>query len=266
MEHKIFTVLCLILFGITSIIVSLYEYFISYEYEYQHILVSLKPIPLSCMAILSIIYMIMYKRHVYSMFFYSGFLFSVIGDVILTLEDFHGPYDPFVFLTMGGICFTFGRFMFISGLLVYPFNDGYEIEMKPKKIMSGISIIVLLTLMVGFVVLIITNISSKLESGFTGIYIFLMFFQSTVSCIRLGAYEEETLRSQIFGCIGSIVYMVSDCVLLINMHVIDDNRVAGTFSRILYWYGMYFLTISLVRTDSSENEKRNSTYAPLVPT
>lgn len=257
--HKIFRISCIInlaLICITSIL-----YFVIDGIIDKFIL---KPIPLILLIFNIGYYFIIYKIHIYAMLLEGGFIFCMIGDILLM---FYIPlipkYNKPILLIAGGGSFFISRILFSLMLLVYPYKDVNEriIEVRIiKLVLFGIAPLVLSICLISYFSNIISNRTLVVLLSF---YIIVMNLQLWLSLLRIKGFKEESMISQIFGFIGTLFFNVSDILLFINLF--SSFIIPDTITMSFYWLGMYILMISVVRSSSFEREKKSRCSSELYP-
>lgn len=255
-EHKRFTILALLSLICIFMIIGLYDYNTVVYPNKLNVRFGLKPIPLSILIADVLFYFIIYRMHTYALLIGISFSFCLIGDILLM---FYIPsierYNNILFLIFGGISFFVARVIISLAYGVYPFksNKEYCIDMNIKKIvLIGIFTFIWTTVMCVYFTL---NMNSGVVMKILlPIYFIMMGVNLSMSLLRVKGFTEETLRSQLFAVMGTVLFTASDSILFWNLFI-NEIPYGDVISITMYWVGMYFIMISIVRTSSALDEK-----------
>ncbi len=267
-EHPRFTILALISLIFVLLIVCLYGYNVIIYPSKLNIRFGLKPVPLSILIANVLFYFTIYRIHIYALLIGFSFLFCLIGDILLmfyipTIEK----YKNILFLIFGGISFFIARVIMSLAYGIYPFknNNNKEqcIDMNIKKIaLIGLAIFIwIMSMCIYFPLNMSTNTIMKI---LIPTYFIVMGINLSMSLFRIKGFQEETLRSQLFAVIGTVLFTASDNLLFWNLFIYEVQY-GDIISITLYWIGMYFIMISIVRTASVLDEKRITNVYLTIP-
>ena len=264
-EHKTFRITSIVSFVIILTITIIYNYLLTIN-SHDITLFILKPIPLLILIINVVTYFIIYRIHVYALLIEISFLLCLIGDIFLM---FYVPpipkYDNVTYLILGGGAFLIARIFMCLAYGISPFdNNGRRcIDVNVKKIifagLFGFIWTCAMCIYFGF------NMNSEFYMKILIIfYLVIMGVNLVMALVRIKGFKEETLSSQIFGVAGTVLFTISDNLLLWNIFI-KTVPYGDVISINIYWIGMFFIMISTVRTNSVEREKINvSMYLPLT--
>lgn len=261
-NHINFLSVAAIIYILIFIIICIYDYLlycienhITYDDMYIYIL---KPIPTSLLIVLTIVYFIIYKVHLYSLCTLVGFIFCLLGDIFLML------YPRFTndnnFIIDGGIMFFFARICMTVSLIFYPYINLHaykklHISFNRKNLKKFIIIFIpTLLFSVGFGIYFLKT----MKNVFKGISIFFYFLsmglQLFLSIYRLGEFKIESMLSQGLMIVGTALFTVSDTLLLFYMYI-DKFYNGDMISISLYWISMCFISSSIIRNKQYIIEK-----------
>lgn len=264
-EHPIH-LLYVIMIPILILLGTIYDYYL-YKNSNPLVLFIIKPLPVCLMITCGFVYMCMYKIHCYAQQMTISLWMCLIGDVFLM---FYSPpeFEEFGMLILGGVAFFVARVCMSVTFLLYPYSFSHPCLSLPLSVKGNrYRLLIALILSVGYLAAAITFVILKhLDIGmsiFLFIYLLSMSLQLCCACLRVGGFEIEIKGSQVFGLIGTILFTISDSLLLYDMFI-DSISMSNIISINLYWLGLYFLTISMVRSDSYRIEKSGSENFPLV--
>lgn len=265
-SRRAFTISSIITFLLALIVVVLYNYFITIKPDLIYVRFGLKPIPVTLMICNVFVYFCIYKMHVYAILIGGSLMFCLLGDILLM---FYVPpipaYDNILFLIVGGISFFIGRGIMALAFGVYPYRNNRErcinIKIKKTVLIGNVSFIYT----TGMIVYFILNMKGRLIIRILlPIYFFSMGFQLFMSLLRIKGFKEETLRSQLLGSFGTILFTISDSMLFWNIFIYPIPF-GDIISISMYWAGMFLITISIVRGKDYQTEKSGmTTYLPLT--
>ena len=262
-EHKLFRVTSAIFFVLILIIDALYSYYITPKPTDLHTWFALKHIPTTAMAILVIIYFLIYRIHVYASLIEIGLLFCMIGDILLMfyIPTIPGHNNP-IFLIIGGTSFFVARVVMTLAFIVHPHKNNHRdrIQISLKK---GVLVGILPFIYTSYMLIYFSiNMQDKIKIGILSVYTIMMGIQLYCSFLRAKGFEEESIYPQIFGVVGTVFFTISDTLWFLNMmkHIPYIDIISISF----YWLGMYFLAISVVRSSNTNQEKSDGIhYQPL---
>lgn len=265
MEHILFKTVSVLFLLILISLAGLYDIFGNTSENIKLKLI-LKSCPMIILIILNLFYFIFYRLTLYSILMGSFLFFCLIGDIFMCL---YNPvnHSETVFLLLGGGFFFLSRFVLVVIFSTKPYKTSI-IHYPFKKTLISHFIFELPFIGIG-ILLLVYKIS--LISIFMFIYLILGFgLPMSISFLRIGELKdnydiEESKISSIFAFIGITLFNVSDVMLLLTMSgfipsiciLISDN---------IYWLGMYFLTISIVRSSSEHIEKGLDYFPPYLTT
>lgn len=264
-KHKGFTISAVVSLIILLVVVTLYDCYLLGQPDNIHVRFVLKPIPVSIMILNVFVYFAIYRMHVYAILIGGALLFCLLGDILLM---FYVPsileYDNILFLIVGGISFFIARGIMSLAFGVYPYRNNKEkcIDTNIKKtVLIGLIVFVYT---VGMIVYLDISIKGDLIMKIViPIYIIAMGVQLFVSLLRIRGFKEETLKAQLLGVFGTLLFTVSDTMLLWNIFI-SVIPYGDAISITLYWGGLYLIMISIVRSETYETEKSVITrYLPL---
>ena len=255
-SHKAFTVSSMISLMIVTVIIILYDYYLSMRVDDIHLRFILKPIPISVMIVNVMVYMFIYRMHVYAMLIGGSLLFCLLGDILLMFYIPPIPqYDNILFLIVGGISFFIGRVIMSLAMGVYPYRNNKEKCLKAtikKVVLVGIiAFIYTVGMSIYFDLTIDQNIVMKI---LLPIYFTSMGMQFFLSLLRVKGFDDETLRSQLLGFVGTLLFNISDSILFWTIFI-SPISYGDIISISIYWVSMYLITISVVRSKTYESEK-----------
>jgi hypothetical protein len=264
-EHPKFTILALLSLIFILFIVGLYDYNVIIYPNKINIRFGLKPVPLSILIANVLFYFIIYRVHIYALLIGISFLFCLIGDILLM---FYIPpieeYNNVLFLIFGGISFFIARVIMSLSYGIYPFKNNKEqcIDMNIKKIVLFGVVIFIWTMSMCIYFPLNMN-SDTIMKILIPMYFIVMGVNLSMSLFRIKGFEEETLRSQLFAVVGTVLFTASDNLLFWNLFIYEIPY-GDIISITLYWIGMYFIMISIVRTASVLDEKHiTNVYLPI---
>ena len=269
MNHKTFKITSLITLLLVIISGALYDiYIISYPNNI-YIRFGLKLTPIILIIINVFSYFIIYKLQTYAILMLLGILFSMLGDIFMMMYIPIIPeYNNITFLIMGGTAFFIGRFIMSLAFCVYPFRTSafcvYPFRTSEKcwvnigfikVIIYGFLTSVYLILTIYYFV---THIKDTLIKKLLPPYILIMGVQLFTALVRVYGFKIETISSQIFGVIGTLLFTISDTLLFLNLFIYDTyDKVSDVMAISIYWVGLYFLGISVVRSVNHYTETNN---------
>jgi hypothetical protein len=102
----------------------------------------------------------------------------------------------------------------------------------------------------------IYNLNASIMSFLLSIYIIMIGINLQTSMLRLklfSGFEIETTSSQVKGFIGTLLYTISDSILFHSLFISPD-KILEIVSISIYWFALFILTISIVRTNKLETE------------
>ena len=251
-NHTIFNIVSVISLIVIVLVVGTYDYGLITEPTNTTLRYVLKPIPLFVMVILPIFYFILYRLHIYALLIEMVLLFCLIGDVSLM---FHNSPGDHVLLIIGGASFFIGRIIMSLAFIIYPFKSSQDVYINITKFKLILAILVglgyTIAMAIYFVIYMNTTVLLKI---LLPIYLLSMGSNLTTSILRLGGFSQETLRSQIFGMVGTLLFIISDTLLFWDLFI-NYVKYLEIVSITIYWAAMYLITISIIRTNSYESEK-----------
>lgn len=269
-EHPIH-LLYLLLFPILVLLITLYDYYL-YQGSNSLALFIIKPLPVCLMMASGFIYMFIYSLHCYAQQMTISLLMCLIGDVLLM---FYSPpeFEFAEMIILGGVAFFVARICMSVTFLLHPYSfskSGISIKENPYRfVLSGIFS---LGYLAAATTILIREHLDVLMTILVFIYLLSMSFQLGCACLRVRGFKIETLTSQLLGLAGTILFTISDSLLLYDMfmaygrfasptwvmQILIDSGLSKIISITLYWLGMYLLTISMVRNSSYQIEKTGS--------
>ena len=246
MEHKIFRINAIITAFISAVAAALYIYCSDVKPYGIKVHISVKTVPLISMICLNGLYMCVYKVSTYSSLTLVSLFLSLIGDILLAVSD--DSLKSMDFLIGGGLSFLIAR---IIWNITFCLDRRKLIHYDPIKcgIVLGINLIIYL----GIGVALFINNISMLSGLILGYVLIGMPVQTTAAFLRIGKIEHESVFSTSFAFIGMVIFNISDILLFFSMELSLPQYVMF-ISNVLYWIGMYLLTISIVRTSSEVDE------------
>lgn len=256
MEHKAFRIFAsFILLVILSIIVIFNVFSILYNEFYGKL--ALKLAPIFCMMSIPLFYYFYYRITLYSLFIHLMLFFCLLGDLFL------GLYDPNVaeltlfkniYVILGGVSFLFARMLILLAVILYPASRFKLI--KYDLISSIVSHILFNIPFVGLSFIFYFNTPNRTIAIFIMSYIILGFgVQTSYTFLRINTIEWESKISSIFGFIGIMLFNISDFILLITMFASLFPLYCILIADNIYWVSMFFLTISIIRSPHTLEEK-----------
>lgn len=258
MVHKIFRYVSLVSFIIILAIGLVYNYFIVNKPSELNYRFGLKPIPITIIIIDVFIYFLMYRVHIYALLMQMGFLFCLLGDILLMFYIPTIPvYNNQIFLVVGGTSFFIARVVMSLAFGVYPYKSKSEKRLKTnvkKTVLTGIIPFIYTTyLIIWFAI----NMKNTTMTALLSFYIVMTGIQLFLSLLRINGFEEETLISQILGVLGTVSFTISDTLLFWNIFL-KSIPYGDVISISLYWFGMYLLMVSIDRNSNFIHDKSNS--------
>lgn len=238
----------------------MYDYYIITQPENLTVHFVLKPVPLTCMLVIAISYLLLYGSNIYGIFMTSSLVLCLLGDVLLMLYIPEVPeYSYKVVLLVGGGSFFIARLFLLLGFSLHPNNLKCYKSVESQRSYNSCSELgrwgVIKLILAGTTSILYTiGIMTYFILHTTGVLQFVLPFYCSMmglnlftAMLRVREFpEDETLSSQLKGTFGIILFTLSDTILFFDLfthNVIYGNVVAIS----LYWIGMYFLTISLKR-------------------
>jgi hypothetical protein len=80
-------------------------------------------------------------------------------------------------------------------------------------------------------------------------YFMIMSLQLATSILRFKGFSDELISSQILSIVGTCLFTISDTILLISL-LISEIKYGEVISISMYWLGIYFIGISVHRTNN----------------
>eukprot|EP01091_Cochliopodium_minus_P007504 TRINITY_DN17390_c0_g1_i1.p1 TRINITY_DN17390_c0_g1~~TRINITY_DN17390_c0_g1_i1.p1 ORF type:complete len:261 (-),score=12.74 TRINITY_DN17390_c0_g1_i1:80-862(-) len=216
-----------------------------------------KPMPVFFMIIFTIIYMIEYDRHNYSLLILIGLLFFIMGDVLLLFSE-----SIYFLLGMGS--FLIGRVFMTIAFSVKPFRR--ERMKRALKWRGWYVLCLLFFAAAGYMAFLFEEKLLRKDSFpykiSIPIYVFICALQISFSFFRFSVVQESAL-SKFLGFLGSFLIGISDGFLGYSMFVsplISHGRnINAPLIMTTYWAGNFLITISILR-DWSENSKDSFSF------
>jgi len=192
--------------------------------------------------------------HFYAALIQLSLFFCLLGDIGLMFYIPSIPlYDNPVLIILSGTSFFIARVLMTLAFLIYPFRGFNEkiipVSFKKAVLVSIIPFIYFVWSLVYFII----NMKPGTIKIILPIYYLIMSINLFTSLLRIKSFEEETLKSQILGAVGTILFTVSDS-LLFWVLFIDSVKYGDVISILFYWSGMYLISLSVVRTSSPVKE------------
>jgi len=232
---------------IFTIFVVMYDY--TLITNSNNTLLMFKPIPLTLLIVNVIVYFILYGIHIYALMILFAFLFCLIGDISLM-------FSSNVNLLIGGLSFFIARLVFSLAHVSYSEKNtgiifSHKVINKKKILLMIIATLILVTLESIF-------FSLYMKSSITGkilvcVYIVSMGINLFTVCNRLD-FDEEMLMCKLLSFIGTLLFIVSDIMLLVTMFD-TVYPYANVISITIYWVSMFLIMLSVVRNRNYETEK-----------
>lgn len=253
MEHFTFRIGCLLVL-ITSIIgASLYTDF-SLKHRDINLIVGMKSIPVASMILLNIWYFVCYRVTIYSGLMLAFLTTCLIGDVML-------GFDNDTLFIVGGASFFIGRIVLTILFALKPKQCKCIRHCFCRSLMSN-TINTAVYFVIGLCFLIYNG---TLKSTLYFLYITIgLSLPSSYSFLRIYGLEHESKISCWIGFIGTLLYNISDILLLAASdfkHVFPEYT--HLISNWIYWVGIYLITLSLIRSNSEETEKLGYYQLPI---
>lgn len=251
-----FNISAVISFIITIAVMIIYNYYTIMKPNQLIPRFVLKPLPVLSMIINICFYYC--TRHVdfYALLIQVSLLFCLLGDILLMLyiPTIDEKYNNVLFLLIGGASFFVAKGLMSLALCIYPFRNVNKkcitVSVKRMAITSIFSF-----LYTGFIIgYFLINMKPSVIKYLLPVYFIMMGLQLNLSILRIGGFEEETPASQLKGMIGTTFFTISDVILFWGLFI-SPIDFGDNISICLYWLGMYFLTISVVRTNNQYKYK-----------
>ncbi len=212
---------------------------------------NLKPLPLSILILHVFAYFVIYKTHYYALLIEAGFVFCLVGDIMLMF------YDPknnnHVYLIASGASFMIARLLMSLAFLVFPYKKSPEkcVDVSVKKV--GLVFIPIFVYSFGAGTFFCFSVG-----GIVGFFLFLYFIivgvQMFFAFLRVGGFKGESFLAQSLGVLGTLLFTISDTLLFFGMFIAETKH-GNSVSILLYWSGMYCIAISVVRNTYHDLEK-----------
>ena len=256
MEHKSFRIFSFaILLVILSFIIIYNVWSILYSEFYGKLV--LKLIPSFCIMSIPIFYYLYYRMTLYTLFIHIMLFFCLLGDLFLGLYDPNVAELPLfknIYLILGGGSFLLARGLILLTMILYPAS---RLKLIKHSCISLIISHVLFNIpFIGLSFIFYFNNNNITITIFVMIYIILGFgFQSSYSFLRIKAIEWESYFSSVFAFVGIMLFNVSDFILLSTMFTPIFPSYCILIADNIYWVSMFLLTISVVRSPYTLEEK-----------
>lgn len=255
-NHRLFNIISVVVFLINTVFGVLYNYYIAYHPTLTIYRFAFKPVPVTLLIILVFCYIRIYRMHFYALLTGVGLLFCLMGDTLLMfyIPEVDG-YNVKLFLMIGGVSFFIARGFFTIASIVFPYRGSSEktITIPIKK--TFIIGLLCFVWTAGMIVTFFINMNGGVLKYLLPIYFLMMGVELMFSIVRIRGFPGESLSAQIKGLIGTVLFTVSDSILFYGLFI-NPIMYGDIISISLYWLGMYFLTISVVRSPEYVKEKR----------
>lgn len=257
-EHKIFKGLSITSLLIVTCAAILYNYYSSLLPDPPlKALFILKPIPITVLILNTLSYLFIYRMNTYALFMLVSFLFCLLGDLSLMVYIPSDPkYDNIWSIIIGGISFFIARLFMTVMFVLYPYktdDSNYIGGLTLRKVIIVGLGSVFYTVFFTIYFNLHSEIDWVMKTGIS-IYIVLMGAQLFTSAIRVGGFMVESAWPTIFGVAGTVLFTLSDTLMFWDLFI-EPIPYGGPVSIDLYWYGIYLLAISVVRSHSERTEK-----------
>lgn len=262
MEHRIFKICGFSALLLIIVFASIYNCLVIINSGFEYRIV-VKTCPMIILTFLIFGYMFIYRVSIYSSIILFSLFFCTLGDILIGIYDPSVAYisrNQTIYFIVGGSFFLIARVLFCIMFMFKPYRKVDIIRHSWKKMILSHIIF-----MIPFIVLGILNIVK--ETSFITISVFIyMFFgfgiQLSYAFLRIGALEEESKWSSLFGFIGMFLFNISDILLFISMYTDWVPSYVTPISDNIYWLAIYLICISVVRSSNEYIEKGNS-YIPI---
>lgn len=261
MQHKKFFILLFII-GVPFLISAISFTYLTLTHGDIGARIGLKTVPICLLSIPIIVYFIIYRITIYSLFTLFALFFCLVGDILLAL------YDPMIidmtdigatfYFIVGGVFFFLARLVLSLNFMLKPWKEINLIKYSLGRflLVHGLASLpsTVFAILIGIYI-----------GGFVGwsvaVYVFLGFsVPFSFSILRLNCNtlnnesSTESFLSQFLGVMAIALFNISDTLLIVGMFFSNRYDVV-LLSDNIYWISMYFLTASIVRTDSEVLER-----------
>jgi len=258
MQHKTFGTLSIFCLGINAILASLYSYGIITNI---YLSILLKSSPLILLILLTISYFFLYRLNIYALIVLIILFLCLTGDVFMSLypKIFISFTDERIYyIVIAGISFFSARLLLCVLFSVIPYRKSKCIKYPLNKLIISHFLFTTPGIIFGTLYL-VYNVSFISISFF--VYTLVGFgIPLSYSFLRIFSEVEETYFSKIVASISVLLFNISDLFLMITMLGLLPSFVE-LISINIYWFSMYLLTISIVRS-SDENIEKGIEYIP----
>lgn len=257
MEHRLFLSLT-VLVGI--IIVSLFPFY-PYVGSFK---VGVKVIPVILLLLQTVFYKFKYRCTGYACSLFNGFLFCLIGDILLGFVDTLSTKQDFILFIVGGLSFSVARICLIIGLHSHPYSGSYGLSYTKNRVMTCAvpTFIFIIGTIISFEFF---RLGNMLMVTIADLYLILSGLHVTVSFIRVNEFQHESIISSILAGIGSSIFTISDIILIWNM-LAGPVLSLDLLALYMYWLSMYLIGLSVIRNWKDENIEKlgNPNYTLLI--
>jgi hypothetical protein len=248
MRHRNFNILAITSLFLIVIVGGFYNYVLLFH-RIRCVLIALKPLPMIILIINTLLYFFMYRVNLYALIMLIAFYFCLAGDIILIL-----PTQSTITLILGGLSFAIARGVMIIGLIIYPLKVSKKVCVKAKFKKIIILELSICGSFLGLGLYLCSGVGSNVMTLFVLLYSTLMGIHAFFSAYRIGEIRSEPWRPQILTLVGTLLFCVSDSVLIFNM-LIHKIPYGDVISISIYWASMYILMLSIIRTQDKNLER-----------
>lgn len=271
MEHKLFKILSIVLFLISILFVTLYDYFVLIEDEVR-LKIGLKVTPVLLNMLYITLYIFFYRLTIYSSVLLLSLFLCLLGDISLGVYDpsikiIHNidKHDNLGYFLIGGCFFLLARLLLTLIFALRPYDRMILIHFQKKKL-----IISHVLFSAPFILLAIINLIFIKDLRSVGILIYIICsfgFPMSYAFLRM-LYPLQEILESFYSClsafIGISLFNLSDLLLFVyllypssgnTLNTINNPKVLDIISINIYWLALYLITISVIRSSFYTIEK-----------